>query len=151
MQHDILEKVAEDLLFIPFLISRGVRRRLFRSTLDGFELDITPLHCEVMGLIENEGPLHAAEIGERLEIARAQMTQLIDKLADLKLVQRKTDESDRRIINIILTDMGKTVIEEHKERVINAIREHMSSLNKEDLEDLGNSLRKIRDILLKLQ
>jgi DNA-binding MarR family transcriptional regulator len=151
MRSNILKRVAEDLLSIPPLTFRAIRRKLIKTTLADIDVDITPLHFEVIRLLEKEGTLHVAEIGGRLQIAKAQMTWLIDKLVALNMIERKVDTADRRTINISLTDQGRIVLKEHKNRLINAIREAMSFLTEEDLEELSDSLRKIRDILSKLQ
>jgi len=115
------------------------------------DVNITPHHFEIIRLLEKEGTLHVAEIGERLQIAKAQMTRLIDKLADLNIVQRKTDVADRRTINITLTGQGRTVLEEHKNSVLGAIRETISRLTDKELEDLYTSLRTLQGIFSKLE
>jgi DNA-binding MarR family transcriptional regulator len=150
MRSDILERVAEDLISIPPLTSRGIRRRLIKTTLAGPGVDITPLHFDIIWLLEEEGTLHASEIGDKLQIARAQMTQIIDRLVALNIVERKADPTDRRTINISLTDQGKVTLREQKNSLLKAIQESMSCLTDEELEELSDSLRKIRDILSKL-
>ena len=147
MRSDILERVVIDLLSIPPLIFRGIRKKLIKTTL----VDITPLHFEIMRLLKVEGTLHAAEIGERLQIAKAQMTQLIYKLVELNIVERNTDTADRRTTNITLTGQGKIVLEKHSNSFMSAMQENMSRLTDEELEDLSDSLRKLRDILFKLE
>ena len=102
-------------------------------------------------MLEEEGTLHVAEIGERLQIAKAQMTQLIDRLADLNVVEREMDTADRRTLNITLTGQGRSILEEHKNILMGAVRETISPLTDKELEDLSDSLIKIRDILSKLQ
>lgn len=151
MRDDILERAAVDLFSIPPLIFRAIQRKLIKTTLADINANITPHHFEIIRLLEEEGTLHVAEIGERLQIARAQMTQLIDKLVDLDLVERQTDRTDRRIINITLSSHGRIILEEHKKGIMIAIRETMSNLSDEELDDLSYSLRKLRDILSKLQ
>ena len=151
MQSDIQERIAVDLLTIPPLIFRGIRRKLIKTTLADIDMNITPHHFEIIRLLEGEGTLHVAEIGERLQIAKAQMTKLIDKLADLNIVERKTDIADRRTINITLTGQGRTVLEEHKNSVMSAIRETISRLTDKELEDLSTSLRTLQDIFSKLE
>ena len=151
MQRDALERVAVDLLSIPPLIFRGIRRKLIKTALADIDVDITPLHFEIMTLLEEAGTLHVAEIGERLQIARAQMTHLIDKLVNLNIVERKMDIADRRIINITLTARGRVFLEEDKSRLISTTIETMCQLTDEELKDLANTLRKLRDILGKLQ
>lgn len=150
VREDILAKIAVDLLSIPPLIFREIRRKLIKTTIAGIDADITPLHMEIMRLLEKEGKLHAAEIGDRLLIARAQMTKLIDKLVYLKLVERQTDVADRRITILTLSPYGKAVLREHKAAVMNAVRETMEQLSDEDLKDLSNTLRTLQDILSKL-
>jgi DNA-binding MarR family transcriptional regulator len=151
MRSDILEGVAVDLLSIPPLIFRGIQRRLIKTTLADIDVNITPHHFEIMILLKQEGTLHVAEIGERLQIAKAQMTQLIDRLVNFNMVERKMDIADRRTINIILTEQGRRFLEERRNNIMSAIRETLSRLTDEELEDLSDSLRKLRDILSKLQ
>ena len=151
MRRDTLERVALDLLSIPPLIFRGIRKKVIKTALADIDVDITPLHFEIMTLLEEAGTLHIAEIGERLQIARAQMTHLIDKLVDLNIVERKMDIADRRIINITLTGRGRVFLKEHKNRLVRTTIETMCQLPDEELKDLANMLRKLRDILSKLQ
>ncbi len=151
MQEDILGKVAVDLLSVPPLIFRFMRRKLKRTTLADIDTDIKLTHFEIMMVLKEEGVLHPAEIGEKLQIAKAQMTYLIDKLVDLDLVKRDTDSDDRRTLNIALTEKGRTLLEEHETCLINAVREIMSSLNDKELQALSDSLRNLRDTLFKLQ
>jgi DNA-binding MarR family transcriptional regulator len=151
MRKDILEGVAVDLLSIPPLIFRKIRSKLIKAALTNINVDITPLHFEIMSLLRETGTLHVAGIGERLHIAKAQMTHLIDKLVGLNMVERKVDIADRRTINITLTGEGRTFLAEHKGRLVSTTMEAMSGLTDEELEDLANTLRKLRDILSRLQ
>ena len=151
MQDNTLDSASDELLSIPPLIFRSVRRKLLKTALAIIDIDISPLHFEIMKLLKEAGTLHVAEIGERLQIAKAQMTHLIDKLVDLNMVDRDTDEADRRTINVTLTDKGRKFIELHKIKIVNAVREYISCLEDEELEELSRSLRILRDTLLKLQ
>ena len=151
MREEILEKVAIDLLSIPPLIFRGARRKLIKTAFADINVDIKPLHFEVLRLLDKEGKLHITEIGEKLHIAKAQMTHLIDKLADLNMIERRTDITDRRTINITLTGSGRTFLEEHQNRLVSTAVDTMSSLTDEELEDLANTLKRLRDMLSKLQ
>lgn len=151
MRGEILGRVAADLLSVPPLIFRLIRRKLVMTTLDDIDVDIKLLHFEIMSVLKEEGTLHPAKIGERLFIAKAQMTHLIDKLVDLDFVKREMGSDDRRTINITLTDKGNKVLDEQDNLVLNAVRDNMSALTDAELEALTNSLRTLRDILFKLQ
>jgi len=151
MSDDILDRISYNLLSIPPLIFRSLRRKLFRTALSKTDIDISPLHFEIMKLLEESGTLHAAEIGERLQIARAQMTHLIDKLVDLNLVEKQSNTSDRRTVNITLTSAGNTLIEENTKAIKNVIKEALDNLTGEEIKELSTSLTKLRDILIKIQ
>ena len=151
MRSKILDSATEDLLSIPPIIFREIRRKLLRTAMVNINLDITPIYFGVIKLLDEAGTLHVAEIGERLQIARPQMTHLIDKLADLELVERHTDTKDRRMINILLTDKGKTTLGAHDKSIRKAMRDTLSCFTDKELDDLSDSLRKLRDLLSKLQ
>ena len=150
-REEILEKIATDLLSIPSLLFREIRSKLVRMTLADTDMHITPLNYEVMSLLEEAGTLHIARIGEELHIARAQLTHLIDKLADLNMVERNTGMDDRRTANITLTSRGKAFLDGRKERLVGIVVEIMSGLTDQELEDLADTLNKLRDLLLRFQ
>lgn len=151
MHSEILGKAALDLLSIPPLIFRLIRRRLVATTLADIDVDIKLLHFEIMRVLQEEGTLHPAKIGERLFIAKAQMTHLVDKLVELGFVTREIDSTDRRTINLTVTDKGRKMLEEQDAIVMNAVRDNMSVLSEDELQALSGSLRNLRDILSKLQ
>lgn len=151
MKSNILDNVAEDLFSTLPLIDRSIRRKLLKTALTSFSEDIAPPHFEIIKLLEEAGTLHVAEIGERLRIARPQMTHLIDKLVALDIVERQTDTEDRRMLNITLTNKGKVIFRERDSHVKNATKEMLSCLTDKELRDLSVSLRKLKDIFSKLQ
>ena len=151
MRKDILERTAADLLSVPPLIFRGVRRKLLKTALDSINVDISPLHFEIMRLVKKDGTLHITEIGERLQVARAQMTHLIDKLVEVEMVERQADSKDRRVTNIVLTGKGNAFLEKHGGNIRKATKEILSGLTDEELAELSASLEKLRDILSRLQ
>ena len=151
MRSKIIDSVADDLLSIPPIVFRAVRKKLLRTALINMDVDISPVHIGIMKQLYDAGTLHVAEIGKRLQIARPQMTHLIDKLANLGIVERHPDTTDRRMVNIVLTDKGKTTLEEHDKSIRKAMRDTLSGFTDKELDDLSDSLRKLRDLLSKLQ
>jgi DNA-binding MarR family transcriptional regulator len=150
LKRTTLNFVVKDLLSIPPLVRRSINRKVFKSAFARIEKDISLPHFEIMKTLLEAGTLHIAEIGNRLQIPKSQMTHLIDRLESLEVVARQADASDRRIVNIALTDRGRTMMEEH-DRLINAsVRDSLSCLTDEELLELSISLRKLRDILSKL-
>lgn len=149
MKRDILERAALDLMQIPPLIHRSVRRALAMTAVLDPDLDLNVTHqqFEVIVLLEEAGTLKVAEIGRKLQVAKAQMTQVMDKLSELGLILRETNPSDRRAIDVSLSPRGKTVLEANKVRLRNAVKESMSALSDEQLGELSGSLRKVQEIM----
>lgn len=144
------EKYVEDLLTVPPLIFRSIRRKLIKSLPADTDFDISPIHFEIMALLREAGTLHVAEIGERLQIARAQMTRLLDKLVDSGIVKRQIDKSDRRMTNIKLTAKGRAFLEESDIKIKDAIKEALSCLDGKELQELSDSLSTLQKIFAKL-
>jgi DNA-binding MarR family transcriptional regulator len=149
MRADIVEKVSMDLLSIPPLVFKAVRNRITKNILSDPDLDITPHHFEILELLAKEGTMHSSEIGERLQIGKAQMTQFIKRLVGLKVIERTMDESDRRTYNIHITADAARLLEEHNRKVVMAVQEIMSSLSDQQLENISVSLRSLRNTFLR--
>lgn len=146
-----LGKIAIDLLFVPPLVNRLIRRKLATMAQADAAVDIRPLHFEIMRVLREEGTMHPAGIGEKLLIAKAQMTHLIDKLVEIGFVKREMDAVDRRTFNITLTEEGHRILDDRDNLVVCAISDNMASLPQEELETLSSALRNLRDILFRLE
>ena len=150
MQKDLVNKVAADLFSIPALSSRIVRSKFTKVALANIEVSMTPLHFEILNLISEEGSLPVFEIGKRLVLAKAHMTQLVDKLVENEMVRREPDLSDRRVTRITLTDPGRQGMDSLYSIISDALEQALSSLSETDLMELSASLNKIRNILPKM-
>ena len=151
MREENLGKVAIDLLSVPPLINRLIRRKMSMAIQADADVDLSPLHYEIMRVLKEDGTLHPAKIGDRLIIAKAQMTHLIDKLVELEFVKREMDASDRRTFNITLTEKGHGVLDGRDNLVVCTMSDIMASLPEKEVESLSNALRNLRDTLFKLE
>jgi DNA-binding MarR family transcriptional regulator len=151
MNKTVLDSVAENLFSTLPLIHRSIRKKLLKTVLESIKENIAPPHFEIMKLLEEAGTLHIAEIGERLQIARPQMTHLIDRLVELGMVKREIAAEDRRMINVMLTEKGIAILNEHDSDIKDAIMETLSCLTDEELQDLSTSLIKLRKIFSKIE
>ena len=150
MQQEFIKNVVTDLFQIPAYTHRIVRSKFTKIALENIEVSLTPLHFEIMMLLTEEGALPVAKIGERLVLAKAHMTQLVDKLVENEIVVREADPNDRRVTQISITAKGKETLDKIHERVSRAFNKALSSLSRDDLEELTSSLGKIRSVLPKM-
>lgn len=149
MKDSKLNEMVADLLHIPPLIDRTVKRKLLNDTRD--LIDMTPLQFEVVKLIEKEETQHVAQIGKKLEIAKAQMTKLIDRLVEMDFLERSVNKDDRRLLDIRLTEHCRTLLKETKKEFHKSIKNKLSSLPEEKMEELSFHLRQVKDILQEIK
>jgi len=151
MARQILKSAVKDLLSIPPVLHRTLRQKVMIKTFGDIAGKITSIHNEIIRLLEEEGPLSIGEIGDQLMIAKAQMTQLIDKLVELNVVERRPVKGDRRKIEIALSDTGKGLMQEHRKNIDESVMNLMSVLTEKDLKSLSDALIIVKDVLSKLK
>jgi len=152
MKKDVLERATTNFLSIPPIIHRTLRQKVInRASGDVFEKLITSIHSEIIWLLEEEGPLSIGEISEKLMIAKAQMTQLIEKLVKFDIVERRPVKGDRRKIEVAFTETGKTFLKEHKKNVDKWFMDSMSDLTDKDVKSLADALSTVKNIFTKLK
>ncbi len=105
----------------------------------------------VLGALQRHGPLPISEVGKRLYISKPYMTQLVDDLIGEELVERLPDATDRRVINIQITDKGKKRLKEIGNMFKEDLEEYLSDLDEEDIRVLDDSLKNLNRILGKLR
>ena len=79
------------------------------------------------------------------------MTRLVNQLMSSGIVKKQLDMHDRKIVNIILSDYGRSVLRGYKGMVKNIIRERLSRLRQAELTEMAAALGKLKNIGAKLE
>ena len=145
-----LDGIINNLHYIMPLFHRAIKKKLFQNKTMLTQHGLLLPHYEIMRILHESGQVHISNVADRLFIPRPQMTHLIDKLVDTGMVERNTDPSDRRMLDIQLTSKGNLLIEEHKKHTRDALKESMASLTNDELKEVSASLQKIREVFSKL-
>lgn len=78
--------------------------------------DLTPRQFGVLLTLFQAGPLPQTELGNRLHLDRSTLGEMLPRMVDRKLLNRRAHERDRRAVEIVLTQNGKgallTVVEQ---------------------------------------
>jgi DNA-binding MarR family transcriptional regulator len=72
----------------------------------GDELDLSPVQCHVLHLIEPDRPLPMRRLADTLGCDASNVTGLVDRLEARGLVQRRPSSADRRVKELQLTPAG---------------------------------------------
>lgn len=105
------------------------------------KLGVTRSHWLVLTRLDWHPGCSQSELAELLEVEKATAGRLIDRLEEDGLLERRPDETDRRIKRIHMTDHGRSVHD--------IIVPLGSALVEEELNDLTKAERKIFTELLK--
>ena len=108
--------------------------------------DITPQQFNILRILRGSfpQPLSTLQIRERMLEKMSDTSRIVDRLITKGLVKKLTCKNDRRLVDIIITDKGKKLLERLDERQ-DEIDGVLSNLSKEDANILSDLLDKIRD------
>ncbi|GAB3869821.1 MarR family transcriptional regulator [Kibdelosporangium lantanae] len=68
-----------------------------------------------LATLERSGPRRLTELATGEAVSQPAMTQLISRLADAGLVRRATDSTDRRVVQVDITDAGRAALTHRRE------------------------------------
>lgn len=124
---------------ISFLLGKAQQRVMRRAKELLSEHDVTPVQYAALCVLWEQDGRTGAELGGRLVIDSATMTGVIDRLERSSLVERRPDDSDRRIYRLYLTKRGRAL-----QAPLNSA---MANLNDEVAELLGRDSERFYKML----
>jgi DNA-binding MarR family transcriptional regulator len=141
-----IDRILESLrAVLPFF-----HRKLLKMNLGGVGGNLTRLHLGIMGMLREEGGLTLSELARLSVVPKPQMTHLIDQLVALGVVERRANAADRRVVNIGLTDHGRILAEDVKQKVHESIRADLAGLSPDELAGMAEALETLKRIVGKL-
>lgn len=95
------------------------------------EADLSTSQYNVLRILRGSHPhgLTCGEIGERTVARDPDVTRLVDRLAKRSLVKRTRSESDRRVVQVDITEKGLALLrglDPHVQRMPRALLGHVS-------------------------
>jgi DNA-binding MarR family transcriptional regulator len=137
----------EDLLEAVSAIRRAVRRRVGRPV----ELSaLTGAQLELVRLLRREPGVSIADAAARLRVAPNTVSTLVGQLSDAGVVERRTDEVDRRVVRLTLNPGIRRRVDAVRDRRLDALGEAMSRLSPDErrlLDDATPVLLRLADEL----
>jgi DNA-binding MarR family transcriptional regulator len=128
-------------LWIRFLRFNLVSNKKLQDDLE--RLDLTSPQFYVLATIGYAGGLPFGEIGEKMMVTVSNLTGIVDRLEEKRLVVRERDARDRRVVRVTLTDKGMKVYKNTIPLFEKSISQFFSPLNKIQQKELAGLLRKL--------
>lgn len=122
--------------------------KLTSQTNRGMQEALTPLglhprESAILASIGQLGALSQRRLSQLLEIDRSTMVTSVDRLEELKLVEREACATDRRVALVTLTSRGEQALREAKRQLDDFEAGLLSPLTKAEQAVLRETLRKI--------
>ena len=128
-------------LWVRFLRFNLVSNKKLQDDLD--RLDLTSPQFYVLATIGYAGGLPFGEIGQKMMVTVSNLTGIVDRLEEKRLVVRERDAHDRRVVRVMLTDKGMKVYKNTIPLFEKSISQFFSPLNKIQQKELASLLRKL--------
>jgi len=138
-----LENVAE-----KFLSLLGhIRDNYFKPAEQITRSRLSPAQFYAISILYRKVSLTMSELAAEMKISKQQLTPIIAKLIDNHLVIRKTDERDRRIILIAITESGMSAYKALIAQIKSNFTEKLSELSDQELDELEKTVSRMQEIL----
>ena len=113
------------------------------ALLEPFELTFPRYEALMLLFYSRKGELPLGKISDRLQVHRASVTNVIDKLADTGYVERVLDDRDRRAVLARITPSGRRVARRATKR-LNDARFGMDALDDAASQEIYELLEPLR-------
>lgn len=143
-QGERVSTMADDMILtVPALYKWFLRS-------DGTGINTNLPIYNVLKFVKREGPISMSAIAQALYYSKQNLTHIVDQLVKEGHVERIPEPSDRRVLNIAITDRGRTFIAENSETLKNRLVEDLSHLSEEDAKQLSKAFKVVKEALPKI-
>jgi MarR family transcriptional regulator, 2-MHQ and catechol-resistance regulon repressor len=128
-------------LWVRFLRFSLLSHKQLENDLE--KLDLTPPQFYVLATIGYAGGLPFGEIGAKMMVTVSNLTGIVDRLEEKKLVIRRRDEHDRRVVHVVLTEKGAKLYKSTIPLFEKSVSRIFSTLDKSEQRELSALFRKL--------
>ncbi len=126
------ERLVDEILMLMPVLMRGIGRpdpvEMGEIASRGAQVDVhvSPGHVQILMALAR-GPRSVGELADVLGVTRPAATQLVDKLVEHGMVERRHDSADRRVVHVDyvpgMQDIARRMMEGRRRRVEEAVGE----------------------------
>jgi MarR family transcriptional regulator, transcriptional regulator for hemolysin len=135
-------EINVDFLFALFEVQRMLR---LYADKQARRYDLTRAQWAVLAKLERTEGLKQTEIADLMEMQPITLTRLIDKLCDAGLIERRSDDTDRRVNRLYLTKAARPLMAKLAVLRGEITQTALASLSNADTHRLVDELESIKD------
>ncbi len=140
-----LEKLAWQILTVAPVL----KKRLFRPDFEQSENQLPLSYAQVLATLNNEQSMTVSEISERFDIAKPNITPLIDRMIEAGYVKRVRNSTDRRVVHVVILEKGREKVNDMVDSLKGSIQNWPNKMTEEDMARVTDAIEVIRSILAK--
>ena len=114
------------------------------------KLDLNKTHMKTLMIIYIENNPYMTKVCYHMNMEKGSLTPVIDRLIQLKLVERRRSSEDRRKVNLHLTEVGLSLVQANLHRARRHILEKLKHLPEEEIQRFKKALLDLHEIAQKL-
>lgn len=143
----VIESIAQNIFNVMPLL----RKRLLHMDVIQSEHGIPLSHVQVLSML-NRNRVHV-RIGDFPPpgIAKPNITPLVDRLIEEKLVDRIRDTQDRRVVNVVILEAGREKLAAIRATIGEQVQEWAQNISAADFRELADALSSLTRILSNVQ
>ncbi|MGB7553775.1 MAG: MarR family transcriptional regulator [Candidatus Korobacteraceae bacterium] len=127
--------------YVKLMRAANSARGYAARSLGGTNLTLTQF--AVLEALYHLGPMSLSQIARKVLTTGGNLTMVVGNLEKLGLAKRQRCPEDRRVLIVVLTAKGKTLIRDVFPKHADAIAEFLGVLSSEEQECLGDLCRKL--------
>lgn len=146
---NVAQSNAEKLAWQILTVAPVLKKRLFRPD---FEQDTNQLplsYAQVLATLSIEESMTVTEISERFDIAKPNITPLIDRMIEAGYVKRVRNSTDRRVVHVFILDKGREKVADMVASLKGTVQGWSKTMTDEDMGRVTDAIEVIRSILAK--
>jgi DNA-binding MarR family transcriptional regulator len=105
---------------------------------------LSMVNLHVLMALAHGGPMPMHAIAESLDVSQASTTGIIDRMEVLGYVTRGRDDTDRRVVNVALTEAGHELIADMASERRERLTQLLATMADDDLAALTRGLHALR-------
>jgi DNA-binding MarR family transcriptional regulator len=129
----------------------AIWRTLRRASASEQELPANESQVTILRLVVRNGGATPAELSDALHVARPTVSNLLKGLVSDGLVARRTAQHDARLVTIVPTERGRTILETFRQDRTDALRTALVGLPAERPLDADALVAALRHLLHRLE
>jgi len=108
---------------------------------DLLPLRLTMPQVKVLHVLSRCGKVSAGELAGILGVSAPTVSDLVERMASMGLVQRERSRADRRVVHLSVTVAGEEALQQVRQERWSLLRELLEDMSPADRDALGRGLR----------